>query len=92
MKTSDNETSVPASRRSLERRVGPLETVAFRCDGREFEVTIGEDGALRIYVTGKRNGKMLLTPESNNSITIQTEKAGMPERPNAEFSHGEKPV
>jgi len=56
---------------------GLLETVVFKHDGREFQATLMDDGSLKIFVTGRRNGRMLIQPESNVSITISTEKEGI---------------
>jgi hypothetical protein len=56
--------------------VGPLETIVFSHEGREFQATMTEEGALKIFVTGRRNGKLFILPETNVSVTLTTEKDG----------------
>lgn len=50
--------------------LGPLQSAIFRHESRAFQVTLDEEGRLKVLVTGTGNRGMLVRPESNNAVTI----------------------
>lgn len=50
--------------------------VLFQKGNREWHVYLNDNHELVITITGRRNGKMLIVPNSNTSCAIRTELDG----------------